>query len=150
MKLNTIRYKIKNASEDQIYLCLSECRNSYAVPLDKRVNLHEYAQKIFGKSVTFEAWSDSQLLGFVAAYMNDAGGGSAFITNVSVLKKYRGLGMASRLLDMCIAYAKKQHFREILLEVQVQDSVAIGLYNKLNFRNTAQKKDILNMKKELI
>ena len=150
MKINKIFYKVKTAPEKEIFAFLSECSGTYIPPLDQRVNVREYTKKIFEKSVTFEAWGDGSLLGFVAGYFNDTAGGSAFITNVSVVRTYRGLGIASKLLDMCIEYAGKHNFREVTLEAHAGDTSAMNLYHKFNFKNYKRTKDILMMKREIV
>jgi ribosomal protein S18 acetylase RimI-like enzyme len=149
MKTTNIRYKIKTATENEIFSHLTECSDTFVPPLAEGVNINEYAKKIFEKSVTFEAWADKLLVGFIAAYFNDNVDGSAFITNVSVLKKFIGLGIASKLLDMCIEHARKNNFREIMLEVHKRNNAAICLYNKFSFKNYETEDDILLLKRKI-
>jgi ribosomal protein S18 acetylase RimI-like enzyme len=147
MKMANIKYRIKVATENEIFLHLTECSNSFAPPLAQRVNIDEYAKKIFEKSITFEAWTDHFLVGFIAAYFNVDG--SAYITNVSVLNKFVGCGIASTLLDMCIEHARKNNFREIILEVHEHNSSAIFLYKKFCFIICETKSNILTMKRQI-
>jgi ribosomal protein S18 acetylase RimI-like enzyme len=149
MKANNIRYKIKTATEYEIFLNLTECSDAFIPPLAERVNINEYAKKIHEKSITFEAWVGKLLVGFLAAYFTDNADGLAFITNVSVLGKFAGLGIASMLLDMCIEHARNNNFQELALEVHRQNNPAIRFYNKFGFKNYETKDDILLMKRQI-
>jgi len=113
MEPNEIEYKIKTATEDDILAHLQKCTTNFSPPLNERVNIKEYSQKIFAKAMTFEAWKDHFLVGLIAAYLNKNSGLSVYITDVSVMKDYMGLGIASTLLRECIEYARKENNKEI-------------------------------------
>jgi ribosomal-protein-alanine N-acetyltransferase len=147
MKTTNIHYRVKTATENEIYIHLIACNDLFIPPLTQRINVSEYSQKIFEKSSTFEAWSDQFLVGLIAIYLNVDG--SAFITNVSVLKDYGGYGIASRMLEMCIDHARKYLYREITLEVNNYNNVAIHLYEKFGFTVHEFKGDIVVMKRQI-
>jgi len=147
MKTTGIQYKIKTATEKEILFHLRECSDSFIPPLAERVSVNDYAQKIYEKSVTFEAWSDQLLVGFIAAYFNL--NGSAFITNVSVLEKFGGYGIASRMLDMCIRYARKDNIQELALDVNKYNTVEIHLYKRFGFKVHEVNGDTLAMKRQI-
>lgn len=144
-----IVYKVNTVTKQEVLTHLRECNNNFFPPLAERVNVDEYAQKIFEKSVTFEAWNGKTLAGLLAAYFNDISDNSVFITNVSVLKDFMGLGIASKLLEECIGYGYKENFKEIKLEVRWDNHHAIGLYRKFDFKIDGKDKDYLKMKLEL-
>lgn len=141
-----IYYKIKSANSNDIYYHLISCDADFVPPLSKKVNLLEYSQKLFDKSVTFEAWYQSNLVGLIACYYNES---NAFITNVSALKQYSGKGIASTLMQNCIDYSKQKKCSQIKLEVNSLNSSAIHLYNKFGFTIFEKKDDSLLMKLEL-
>ena len=128
---------------------LTECSNAFIPPLSERVNIDEYAKKIYEKSVTFEAWDGKLFIGFIAAYFSENRDVSAFITNVSVLRRFSGLGIASKLLDMCIEHARNNNFPELALEVHKHNNPAISFYNKFDFKNYGAKGNMLLMKMQL-
>lgn len=148
MKANKIRYKTNKATEHELFLHLTECGDTFIPPLAKRVNIKEYAQKIHEKSVTFEAWDGVFLIGFIAAYFNDTTNSSAYITNVSVARNFAGAGIASKLLNMCIEYARNNNFTELTLEVYKNNNPAVRLYNKFGFKNIEIKDDAIIMKRQ--
>jgi ribosomal protein S18 acetylase RimI-like enzyme len=145
MPVMDLEYKIKTATEENICLHLQECNSNFVPPLSERLDIDEYSKKIFDKSITFEAWENDVLAGLIATYF-DYNNLSAFVTNVSVMKGFMGLGLASELLNMCIDYASKQNILEIKLEVNNKNDQAINLYKKFNFIPDEFKTDILIMK----
>jgi ribosomal protein S18 acetylase RimI-like enzyme len=145
MAIETIEYKIKTASEEDIYSHLLECKDGFIPPLDETVNILEYSVKIIERSVTFEAWEDELLAGFIAAYFNDLNTHTGYITNVSLLKKYEGKGIAAALMRMCIQYAGQNDFQEIKLEVHQDNKAAIYLYRRFQFAETGNNGDFVIM-----
>ncbi len=148
METASIKYKVRTAGEQAVFEHLIECSDNFFPPLSDRVILQEYSKKISEKAVTFEAWSGNILIGLVAAY-TDADMQSAFITNVSVLKKYMGFSIAVALTTRCIEYLKQKKMKEIKLEVHKGNMPAIGLYKKFNFVKYDSKNDIDLMKVEI-
>lgn len=147
MNISKIKYKTKTATEEEIYSHLKECNDSFCSHLDERVNIEEYSKKLFDNSVTFEAWVDNILIGLAAAYFNDMENHSGYITNVSVIKDYIRLGIASELMNMCIRYAKQYKVKEIKLGVYKKDnSPAIHLYKEFGFMDYKNKDDFMLMK----
>jgi GNAT superfamily N-acetyltransferase len=145
VNISNIKYDIKTASEKEIYSHLVECKNNFCPPLDEKVNIQEYSKKIFDKSVTFEAWIDRFLIGLLAAYLNDMENHAGYITTVSVTKDYMGVGISSKLLNMCIMYAKRYKFKEITLEVGENNLPAFHLYEKFGFTVSRKKDDSIWM-----
>ncbi len=113
LKEKKVIYKIETATSEEIRAHLLKCNDDFFPRLSERVNIDEYAKKISEKSVTFEAWSGYFLVGLIAAYFNDDEHKVGFISNVSLVKDYVGIGIASELMKQCIHYAKRHNFEEI-------------------------------------
>ena len=143
---NRIAFTIKQASEEDIYQHLLECSDYFLPPLAETVDIKSYAKKIFENAITFEAWVEKDLIGMIAAYINDEQRRTAYITNVSVLNSFSGKHIASRLLKDCIQYTVDMKFIEIRLKVFSNNFRAIQLYQKLNFSNAEVKGEYLIMK----
>lgn len=141
-----LAYRIKTASEKEIRAHFKKCNNDFLPPLNERVNIDEYAKKIFEKSVTFETWSGYFLVGLVAAYFNDQEHQTGYISNVSLAKNYVGMGIASELMKQCIRYAKRHKFKVIKLEVHNDNDPATRLYKKFGFMNFGKKGNFALMK----
>lgn len=144
-----IVYKVKSATVEQILAHLTACSSDFHPPLVERVDIKGYSQKIFEKSITFEAWRGITLIGLLAVYINNDFGDFAFVTNVSVLKNYMGRGIASELLRTCIQYAVKDSIREIRLNVNKEDVQALGLYGKFGFESDGIDNEFLKMTMDL-
>jgi GNAT superfamily N-acetyltransferase/SAM-dependent methyltransferase len=129
----SIAYRVDTATVAQIALHLKQCDGHFIPTLSGRVDLNDYAMKIFGNAVRFEAWSDHVLVGLLAAYCNDRERRIAYITSVSILMDWTGKGIARRLLRRCVEYAKLQRLRRISLEVTSGHRSAIRLYEKCGF-----------------
>jgi ribosomal protein S18 acetylase RimI-like enzyme len=138
------------ASEKAICSHLIKCNNDFTPPLSEKVNIIEYTKKLFNKSLRFEAWSEYDLIGLIAAYFNDSKNLVGYITNVSIARDFAGLGIASQLMNICIDYATKNNFREISLEVSKNNPEAIHLYRKFGFIAITNIDNLLLMKLILI
>ena len=121
------------ATEAEIAEHLSRCDANFIPPLSSRIKIGDYAKKIVCTAVRIEAWSSSTLVGLVATYCNDQVNGVAYVTSVSVLREWKGKGIATRLIKQCIENAKASGMRQISLEVASDNRLAIRLYEKNGF-----------------
>lgn len=126
-------YRINTATCGQLAEHLQRCDTQFVPELSARVDIGEYAKKIANRAVRLEAWSDDSLVGLVAAYGDDALRRIAFVTSVSVLRDWTGLGIGTRLMRDCVEYAKLNGLRRISLEVAVEQRLAVRLYEKCGF-----------------
>lgn len=129
----TIDFEVNTASEAQIAVHLSHCDDHFVPRLGDRVEINGYARKIAGNAMRFEAWSGNELVGLVAAYCNDQDQRIAYVTSVSVLREWTGKGVAARLMERCVDYARTTGKRQIRLEVASANAPAFGLYEKFGF-----------------
>ena len=139
--MENINYKIKIASEEDIYNILKECNENFYPLLSDRVDLKEFSKKIFNLSITFEAWKNKELVGLIACYLNNIEEGIGFITTVCIKNSCIQKGISSELLSMCIEFAKKNKFKKIELEVYRDNNKAISLYKKFGFRIEKEKEN---------
>ena len=146
--MTDIKYTSKKANKNEILNHLLLCNSQFIPELSSRVNIEEYSTKIQNNATTFEAWDKDQLIGLIAIYFNDEIKNS-FITNVSVLKTHGYLGIASKLIDACIKFAKRCGFFEIKLEVNKDNLNAINFYKKHNFIEIDKVHETLTMKLDI-
>jgi ribosomal protein S18 acetylase RimI-like enzyme len=149
METNQIEYKISSATETQIKLHLFECSENFIPSLDSTVNISEYAQKIYSKAITFEAFCENVLVGLIAAYFNHEKKNAAFITNVSTNKQFSGRGIASKLMNNVIAYAVTLKSPKIILEVNKNNNSANKLYQNFSFVQVSEKEHFLTLELNL-
>ncbi|MBV8666547.1 MAG: GNAT family N-acetyltransferase [Burkholderiaceae bacterium] len=145
----TIQFRQNTASADEIARHLSCCDSSFVPPLSSRVDISQYASKIAQAAERFEAYVDGELIGLVAAYCNDRINAVAYITSVSVLASWSGKGVATQLLDTCIALARNSGMQRIDLEVGSENESAIALYAKKGFHSTSNDPPFLTLSLKL-
>jgi ribosomal protein S18 acetylase RimI-like enzyme len=133
MNFPKILYEIKKAAVPDLLSNLKACDMDFVPPLSQRVNLDEYSNKLYTNSITFEAWSNNKLIGMVAAYFNNLGDSSAYVSNVCVENVYKGNNIATVLMKNCINYGIEKNFKTISLNVDENNLAAINLYKKCNF-----------------
>lgn len=63
------------------------------------------------------------------------------LTSVAVREKYRGKGIAKRLMDAFMDEAKKRNISFIYLEVRASNIPAISLYEKYGFEKVGTRKN---------
>lgn len=130
---DSIKFDLNKATSVQIAEHLLECDVDFVPPLSERIEINDYAKKIAINATRFEAWSGEKLVGLLAVYCNDKLQRIAFITSVSVQKESKGKGIASILMQRCIAHVRSTGMRQINLEVANGNLPAIGLYEKSGF-----------------
>jgi ribosomal protein S18 acetylase RimI-like enzyme len=133
MMKSKVSLQRNHAGVGKISAHLRACDAAFVPPLSQRLAIDAYSEKIVTRAERFEAWSDDDLVGLLAAYCNDSGRRSAFVTSVSVMPQWQGLGVASRLLQACIDHATTGGFQRIELEVDVRNAPAALLYTKHGF-----------------
>lgn len=131
--MSGISFQKDTASAEQIARHLQLCDSRFMPSLSSRVDITDYAGRIAGKSVRFEAWSEGALVGLVAAYADDPVRRVAFVTNVSVLEPFTRRGIGRRLLENCIEHVRRQGRHALRLEVADGQRTAIRLYESLGF-----------------
>lgn len=132
---------VNRATAAEVEAHLRHCSADFVRCLGERVVLADYAQKLAEQSERFEAWAEDRLVGLVAIYCNRPEGGTAFITNVSVLPAWQNRGIAARLVEASIAHARGLGFPGIELEVDRGNAAALALYKKTGFLPHGERND---------
>ncbi len=127
--MDDIKYHINNSTYNDVYEHLNECSNEFVPKLDSYVDIESYSDKIVNKSIRFEAFYGTKLVGLIAVYIGDDLG---FITNVSIDPEFHGIGLSKRLLNLCIENVNKGG-KKIKLEVNKDNLRAISFYIKNGF-----------------
>lgn len=140
-----VRYAVDVATEAAIGAHLRRCDADFVPRLTERLDVVHYAAKIRAKAATFEAWSGEDLVGLVAAYLNEPGGEEGFVTSVSVEARFQGSGIGDALVHNCIGLARDQGFKCIGLEVHASNKRAVALYRRHGFEASGTKGEFLRM-----
>jgi len=125
-----IKYRIKTAEKNDIINHLNNCSSEFVPKLVTYVDIQIYSQKIFDKAITFEAWNDNDLIGLIAVYLNNSKG---FITNISVDKSFKGLGVFKGLINLCFDLCKVLKVDQVDLEIYKKNKKVIDIYKHIGF-----------------
>lgn len=125
-----IVYKDNSADHTAIFKHLHSCGEDFLHELKRRVDLDTYIEKLLSSAHRLEAWTESELVGFLAIYLNPEEKFD-FITNISVSEQCQKRGIASKLLNSAI---KKSANPEIRLEVVKGNIGAISFYEQAGFK----------------
>ena len=137
---------LKNtASGELLARYLLTCDALFQPELSTQVVIADYAQKLIDHAERFEAWSGGDLIGLVAAYINDPSRRAAYITSVSILAPWQRTGLASKLLTLCLREVQEAAFSSIQLEVASTNASAISLYERHGFSIRKHNCDRLTM-----
>ena len=72
------------------------------------------------------------------------------IGNIVTRKEYRGKGIASELFEALLTELKAQGIKKLFLEVEHDNTPAIGLYEKLGFSNYGYRRDYYGQGKDAV
>ena len=71
-----------------------------------------------------------------------------YITNVAVFPQYRRRGVAGKLLDVFLRFARANHLAFLTLEVRPSNAAAIALYTRFGFREAGRRRNYYDLPKE--
>ena len=72
------------------------------------------------------------------------------IGNIVTHKEYRGKGIATELFEALLTELKAQGIKKLFLEVEHDNTPAIGLYEKLGFLNYGYRRDYYGQGKDAV
>lgn len=127
-------------TKENVLRYLNENSEIFIPSLIPRIDLEEYAEKISKYATHFSVHYNNEIIGLMACYFNHPQKEIGYITSISVIKKFQNKGIAIRLLEECIHYAKSQNYKMLRLRVFRQNLPAIELYHKKNFFISEKKK----------
>lgn len=134
---NTYAEHNKKIDESMLYDFLVKGDGDFPEPLSNRVDLRDYAKKLYNNAVIIAELRDNQIAGIFAGYINDEIKKEAYVTFVNVLNKYRRNGIAKKILLEFIEVVRKRGFREIHLHTSMENYGAIKLYETNGFKRVA-------------
>lgn len=127
-----MRFALGEADSAQLRSHLQAVDSHYVPPLSSRVDLAAYADKLVASAQRIEAWEGTELVGCIAMYV-DAISDDGFISNVSVLPRHQGRGLAGELLKRNLALSAELGLKRIRLEVHNENAPALALYRSHGF-----------------
>ena len=71
-----------------------------------------------------------------------------YITNVAVFPEYRRLGVAAKIIEVYMNFAKANQLAFLTLEVRPSNAAAIALYQRFGFEEVGRRKNYYDLPKE--
>lgn len=139
-----VRLTSNESNSDEVLRHLRAADAEFMPPLSQRVELREYADKLCEQAERDEAWSGTELVALVATYCNDRKRG-AYISNVSVLRAFRGQGLGDALVRQAMERAREKRLPMITLHLHADNRAALALYQRHRFAIGAREGDQLKM-----
>ena len=88
---------------------------------------------------------DGKVLGYAGLLvMMDEG----YITNVAVFPEYRRMGVAAKIIEVYMNFAKANRLAFLTLEVRPSNGAAIALYQRFGFEEVGRRKNYYDLPKE--
>jgi len=142
-----VEYLIGNKiiSIEDIKSFLLKCNNDFFPELSTRVNIPDYASKLYNNSILIVAKANNKQIGLTAFYANNFEEYKAFLSNINVVPSFQGKGIANTLIEMMIKYLKSNGFKEVSLEVHENNNKAILTYQKFGFHVIQRRNDFIIM-----
>ncbi len=142
-------HTLNRSTQEVILEHLQKCDHLFVPSLSETVDLGSYSSKIYDRAQRVEVWDNEVLIGLIAVYLNQEEGKS-FITNVSLMEEYLGMGIAGKMLNRCFDLLKEQSIESVELEVKKANHRAIKFYNKYSFIKSRESESSLFLIRNLL
>lgn len=131
-----INYRIANAFDLPVFVSLDKELFPYSPWSDS-----QYKEEFSSPTRHFVVAVDESntIVGYAGVFA--PGGTEADILTVGVVPAHRGKGIAKQLMEMITQWAKEHGSTAMMLEVKIDNSVAIGLYRSLGYTQLNIRKD---------
>ena len=140
-----IRFTKNDSSYLDIKSHLERCDKHFVPFLSSYININQYARKLFKKSIRYEIYIDSDLIGLAAVYINlDI----AFISNFSIENEHFGKGLSRELILECILDLTGK-VKLVELDVFEENIRALNFYEKLGFVVIRRRKNVVTLVRKI-
>lgn len=145
---------IRNIQDDSLKIkklvCfLNEIDNDLPISLSSRVNIDQYAEKIYHNSeMCMRMDENNRIISLVSGYIN-SDTKIAYITIIGTLKDFRGKGITVDLLYDFEKKARQENMNEIVITTHVTNEAAISLYKKCKYQIVKIDNETVYMNKKL-
>lgn len=141
------KYEIKRPTIDELQSFLYITKDDFCPSLDLRVNIEEYTYKLYSNAMFVICRHVTAIVGIICCYQNRPPIG--YISHVGVLKSHRQKGIMRNLFLMLFENAGKNSIKELRLEVNNQNNIAINAYKTMGFIDYKNEDNSLYMRCKL-
>src|SRR5690606_4291141 len=111
---------------------LDEIDNDFKPSLSSKVSLETYAEKLNSNAFFILAILKKEVVGLAAFYANDVLKKETYLPIIGVRKKFRGKGIADKMIKILVSFLLEEGFEKLSLETW-QGSPAQYFYRKHKF-----------------
>jgi len=129
---------LKKLTKDEITTFLKLNDNDFFEKLSDRVDIDEYSQRLYEKSLHFTLYDGDKLIGFSPCYFNNKLQGIGYISSLAIRDGYRRLGLGTYMLNKIKAYAQKNSFTIIHVTIHIDNQISRTFYKKNGFEISQQ------------
>ena len=118
-------------------------------PLNERLDIEEYAKKIWENAKLVYALHDAELVGLIAYYLSDKNKDFGYITFLCVLPDYSKQDIGTQLLIQCEERIASDRKKFLYLEIDKSNIKGIKFFQKKDFHIIESKRTSYYLRKAL-
>lgn len=139
--------KIDEAKKcDELLTKLIQSEKRFNDNINKNYIVNNWFEKVYNEknNIIFIAKDNNKIVGYIYCKIDSIEDGptsnlEALIDGLYVEKEYRNQGIATKLINFAINWAKEKNVKNIYLNVLEKNKDAINLYYKKGFKNFERK-----------
>lgn len=124
---------VQKPTLEQIEEFLIAVDHDFPVPISKKVDLKEYAKKLFENATICYEYQNGVIAAMVAGYTKNLTENLAFVSIMATRKEYRGHGFASKQLAKFLEECRKVEASGAHVYAVESNLPAVATYKKLGF-----------------
>lgn len=130
---------LENTDFDTLFSCFKRAFADYEIKFDKEEVRSMLKRRGYDPGLSFAAFENDRIVAFTLNGIGMFNGvPTAYDTGTGTEKEFRGQGLAGKIFSHALPHLKKAGIRQYLLEVLRNNSKAISVYRKMNFRATRE------------
>ena len=130
---------LSNIKTERILTAFISAFADYEIQLKKDELLTMWKRRGFNPDLSFAAFEGKDILAFTLNGIGIYNGKKmAYDTGTGTLKPYRGQGLATKIFEYSIPFLKQENINYYLLEVLQNNTKAVSVYRKINFKTTRE------------
>lgn len=122
--------------KNHIVSFLMSISNEFPIPLNEKVSIKDYVEKVFEKGYIIIAEENNDIAGLNMFYANDSDKKQAWISLICVAEKYRRNKVGTSLLQIAEDISLENGMDYLLLHVHKDNVGAIKTYERFGFAHS--------------
>jgi ribosomal protein S18 acetylase RimI-like enzyme len=124
---------MSKVKEKKVLEFLRDIDTDFPVSLSDKVELSEYAYKLWRRATLCTEVREGEIVGMVAGYTENLDENLAYIALVGVRSAFRHQGIAQKLVECFVRTCDEKKVKGVHLYTDARNVAAIQMYKKLGF-----------------